>query len=293
MNSQAPFAAEGLALHPTSPTTVFAAGSSGLWQSVDGGANWQRLGNSSTARGVVVDPSSPDTLYTYAFAPWAVMKSTNGGATWAAAATGLNSINQVQVNAMAIDPTNPARLYAALGNAGGVFRSLDGAATWQRVAFEGFTANDIAIDPRGTTAVYAVANGRARRSADGGNTWLDVHAGIAGTAFRLAVEPTSGVVYVGTFDGSVFVSSNGGATWVRHAASPSLQIVNVLAADPTQPGVIYAANLYEPIQERQWFADLGPRGRRSREPRGRRVARQPRGASGGVRGDRFRVVQDH
>src|SRR5512139_2694471 len=74
-------------------------------------------------RALAIDPSNPATLY--GATGGGVFKSTDSGATWAAASTGLTNLN---VSALAINPTNPATLYAGTG--GGVFKSTDSGATW-------------------------------------------------------------------------------------------------------------------------------------------------------------------
>lgn len=64
-----------------------------------------------------------------------VYKTTNGGASWAVAGTGLAGQD---IRALLVDPSNSLRVYAASGgsalNPGGVFVSEDGGATWNSIS---------------------------------------------------------------------------------------------------------------------------------------------------------------
>ena len=75
-------------------------------------------------RALAIDPITPRTLYAGTYGG-GVFKSTDAGATWSAANTGLDSTG---VTALAIDPNTPSTLYAGTG--GGVFKSTDAGATW-------------------------------------------------------------------------------------------------------------------------------------------------------------------
>jgi photosystem II stability/assembly factor-like uncharacterized protein len=78
---------------------------------------------------LVIDPLNPATLYVGARIA-GVFKSTDGGASWTSANSGLPASQGVSIGPLVIDPLNPATLYAGTSNAG-VFKSADGGATWQ------------------------------------------------------------------------------------------------------------------------------------------------------------------
>ena len=83
-----------------------------------------------------------------------VFKSTDSGGTWAAANTGLTSLD---VLALAINPATPSTLYAGTYG-GGVFKSNDSGGTWAAVN-AGLpnppSVNALALDPTGVTTLYA------------------------------------------------------------------------------------------------------------------------------------------
>ncbi len=74
-----------LAVDPSTPSTLYAATSIGIYKSINAGANWTQLLPSVTlANTIVVDPKHPSTVYvTYPNGPQDnLAKSVDGGATW-------------------------------------------------------------------------------------------------------------------------------------------------------------------------------------------------------------------
>jgi len=141
-----------IALDPIHHGTIYAGVYSG---STAGGVYKTRMAHELDAaqcghefitdvRAVVVDPSTPATVYagsTYA----GVLKSTDGGATWSPMNAGLGALPSVE--SLAIDPITPATLYTCI--IGGIFKSTDGGASWL-AANNGLSSTDvlgIAVQP--------------------------------------------------------------------------------------------------------------------------------------------------
>jgi hypothetical protein len=104
---------------------------------------------------MVIDPQNPSTVYAANFDSGAgVFKSTDGGASWNAANSGLPAFQYSPV-ALAIDPQNPSTLYA--GTLSGIFRSADGGANWSAVnsGLPALGITTLAIDPRDPDTIYA------------------------------------------------------------------------------------------------------------------------------------------
>src|SRR5438105_15781824 len=103
--------------------------STGVFKSTDGGGSWRPastgLPDVSTIQTLVIDPSTPSTIYA-GEVPFngtggaGVFKSTDAGNTWSSASTGLP--NDIGVQTLAIDPSTPGTLYAGTVGAG-VFKS--------------------------------------------------------------------------------------------------------------------------------------------------------------------------
>src|SRR5205807_183884 len=72
-----------IAVNPTSPQTVFAATSRGLYRSLDGGGTWGQVLGGGSATSVVLDPANPSTMYAGIEGPLgtpsSLWKSTAGG----------------------------------------------------------------------------------------------------------------------------------------------------------------------------------------------------------------------
>ncbi|TMA86415.1 MAG: hypothetical protein E6J63_16865 [Deltaproteobacteria bacterium] len=119
----------GIAVDPDDPDVIYLGAfdtGNGLFKSVNGGHTVRSLavpGNFST---LAIDPRHTKTVYA-GNTDGGVLRSLNGGATWAPASTGLPPSGEVL--AVAVDPQIPARVYAWV-RGGGLFVSGDGGRRW-------------------------------------------------------------------------------------------------------------------------------------------------------------------
>jgi hypothetical protein len=115
-------------------------GSTGLFRSTDGGANWTNTGFTRSAVNLlVIDPSNPNIMYASTEGHYSepkgfqgLFKSTDGGGRWQVINKGLDSVIGTRLTtstALNIDSTNANTLYLGTSNSG-VFRSIDGGANW-------------------------------------------------------------------------------------------------------------------------------------------------------------------
>ena len=104
--------------------------SDGIFKSTDGGQTWTAINSGLVdpvtaiapldVAALAIDPDHAGTLLAGTrFSE--IFKTTDGGATWAAANSGLTA---GRIFSLAIDPATPAKIYA--GTPLGVFRSTDG-----------------------------------------------------------------------------------------------------------------------------------------------------------------------
>jgi photosystem II stability/assembly factor-like uncharacterized protein len=171
-------------------------------------------------RALVMDPENPNVMYVGTNK--AVSKSTDGGNTWAPAGNGLTSRYML---ALAIDPKNTDVLYVGT-DGGGLFKTEDSGDNWVAVGGEIWmtksTADEFAmpgeepqpvllvssvvVNPVNTAIVYAGNPSGVFRSADGGQTWEQINAGLSNTEVKCltvsSAEPVT--VYAGTADGKLF-----------------------------------------------------------------------------------------
>lgn len=186
---------------------------------------------------IVVDPSSPSTLYVGTFIPInnetlagadpqsGVFKSTDGGATWTQASNGLprylGATNAVHtVLSLAMDPNNSSILYASANPLlddgslpGNVYKTVDAGANWIQVGpgLAGQDIRSITIDPSNSLRVLVASGGNSLNpggvyiSEDGGASWDSVSAGLpenSSTALVIdASDPAAPVFHSGTRNG--------------------------------------------------------------------------------------------
>ena len=105
----------------------------GLSRSQDEGKTWSKVevkGDvpSTDFMALAIDPTNPQTVYAAGHGLW-VIKSTDGGTTWALKKQGLDGDD---VHALALDPNDPQKVYAWVVDKG-LYRSTNGGEVWARV----------------------------------------------------------------------------------------------------------------------------------------------------------------
>jgi photosystem II stability/assembly factor-like uncharacterized protein len=182
-----------------SPVPPYAFRDSGVYKSINNGVSWSaaNTGLSNIRPTVlVIAKSNPSTLFVGTFDLGStdpnyisgLYKSTDGGASWNQANSGLPS--NLYIRALAINPKNSAIIYAGIGNAfsshatGGVYKSIDGGASWSPVnnGLSTKSVQALAIDPNNPDTLYAgTYDGGVFRSINGGGSWSPYNAGLSGT----------------------------------------------------------------------------------------------------------------
>ena len=277
------------AFDPSTPGTLFVGMGGGVFKTIDGGDTWTATPVRDIVFALARDPTSPPgTLYagtagginSITGSGGGVLKSTDGGATWSAANTGLPDF--ATVTALALDPRALGKLYATSGGGGadvtggGVFKSINFGDTWSAASTGlpgGTIVSALGIDPTMPGTVYAGTdnlNGSGDggsgvfKSMDGGNTWSAASTGLPGngntSVVAFAFDPTTpGTLYAGTYRG-VFTSTDGGGTWSGTGLSDR---VFALVVDPHPPRTLYAVTsngsaVFKSIDGGRTWSDTGP-----------------------------------
>lgn len=229
----------------------------GVYQSVDAGGTWQRLGDlprGALAWDVATQPGNPDVVLARTDQTY---RSTDGGAHWVA--TG------AAVGRMVFHPLAPDQVLMA-GN-GVLRRSDDAGATWQDVALP---ATEVAADPTLAGAYYAATlNGGVHYSINGGVSWTLLRTETPAPAGSLAPDPFEGDVVLWLLhflDGGAvrrLERSSGTATWVMSSDDE-----NRLVADPVVAGRFWFdglsfalssdPTLFESVDHGVTFTPVGP-----------------------------------
>ncbi|MEO0423048.1 MAG: glycosyl hydrolase [Pseudomonadota bacterium] len=200
-----------IAVHPTRRSTWYvAAGSGGVWKTVNAGITWSPLFDDQATYSIgeiTLDPQRPDTVWVGTgenvsgrHVAWGngVYRSLDGGHSWQA----MGLARSEHIGRILVHPQDSKIILVAAegplwadGGERGVYRSTDGGESWTRVLHvdERTGATDLEFHPTDPSIVYAATYDRRRtvwsllaggtgsglwKSTDGGVTWRRLSAGL-------------------------------------------------------------------------------------------------------------------
>ncbi len=251
------------------PNLIFAGGSPiAIYRSEDCGATWKRMPDPGMKDRAVMPfacrvmrmtqhPSDPGTIYA-ALEVNGVMKTTNGGESWTDCSTDLIRLaklphlkskivsdtydeGMLDGHAIAISPADPNKVIVAVRM--GLFETTDAGATWQDMDLGRFSpttyGRDIRVSPQDGNVMYsalsvaaASKDGGLYRTTDKGVTWsrfdkVQVH----GTIMSVALHQNDpNQVFIGArYDGEIYGTEDGGASWQAHTMPAGVKDIYCLA----------------------------------------------------------------
>lgn len=128
-----------------------------------------------------------------------------------------------------------------------VYRSTNGGSSWSYV-FNGSSdprspwSAPLVNDPNNPSTFY-VGTMYVYRSTNSGRAWSRISPDLtrgSGTLSVIAIAPSnSNVVYTGSDDGAVYVTTNSGTSWNARYTGLPVRSVGGIAVDPANPGTVY------------------------------------------------------
>ena len=198
-----------------------------LFRSRNSGADWDTLLYGVIVTDIKFDINNSNVIYVSLYGssttPLGIIKSTDGGATWATKVEGLPPLNGFRlVFQLAIDPSNPHIIYACIGGFNGrsLYKSTNGGDSWVEISRKvpDASSTSVEIDPSNPNIIYlgTMGIGGVSKSIDAGYNWEKTSLWEVGGISDIAIDPNdhSRLVVSGNLHGSAtFISADGGVTW--------------------------------------------------------------------------------
>ncbi|MEN0050294.1 MAG: T9SS type A sorting domain-containing protein [Bacteroidota bacterium] len=237
----------------------------GLYQSKDGGENWEQLffiSDSTSCVDVVMNPVDTNIVYAVMWErirkPWgrsyagptsSIFRTKDGGSTWEELKTGLpfNNGDRGRIG-LTMAPSDPNILYASFtkdpvtNDFNGLYKSIDGGDTWKKTndfflngmySTFGWYFGNLRVNPRNPDDAF-ILGVSLQRTQSGGGRWDRIADGVHVDHHALEMHPTDSTLTVLGNDGGVYVSSDEGDTWTH---LPNLPITQFYECEVSQSEV--------------------------------------------------------
>jgi photosystem II stability/assembly factor-like uncharacterized protein len=236
-----------MAADPLVPGRLFASGYGyatyavpAVMISTDYGQSWtttQLDPDTGYAYSVAFDPAHSGTAYA-GCAYGLVFKTTDGGANWDSACSGLPATASIE--AIAVNSGNPDVVLAGANN--GVYRSTDAGASWD--AASGIAiAFDVALSPANPAIAYCLGYDTVPQlfvSTDSGATWVVQHGNLQlGKGGSLVTDPSQGDALYSPGVTGVMKATDRGANWAAVNSGIRTGSIPAISSGPWNPQAIY------------------------------------------------------
>ena len=238
-------AIHSLAQSESNPDTLIAGAFSGIFRSDDAGETWKQLPKETTpvhVESLAIDPRTDDTIYAGTF--YLPYKSTDGGQNWKSIKNGI--IDDSDIFAIDIDPRDPNHVIASACS--GIYETKNAGDSWRKV--QGIPSQSrrtraILQHPSVPGVVFAGTTEGFWRSEKSG----DADSWMVTTSRQLEINSIAvhssrpDMVYIGTNNYGVMVSSDGGKTFVPMNVGYSGRFANAILSDRDTPNRVYASTI--------------------------------------------------
>ena len=271
-----------IAMHPTNSNILFCGSvSGGIWKSTDAGGSWAPVNDlmpNLVIGAIAIDSGNTNVIYAGtgegffnidALRGVGVLKSTDGGSTWATQAgfTGSPAGFPYYVNDLYIRPDNSSIVYAATNS--GLFRTTNGGTSWAYIkrGDNTYRATQIVADPTAPLTFYVAFGNFSRdgiyKTTNGGTTFAKLSGGFPTSGFNrisMAIAKSNPqVLYAVLTDSATYQTfsiqktTNGGANWSAVAAPTDAGggthlgsqgwYNNVVVVHPTNESLVYLGGI--------------------------------------------------
>lgn len=230
-----------LATAPSNSKILVAGTLKGVYQSTDGGNQWQLISPEGSqeiheVESIAIDPADPKIIYAGTWhLPW---KTTDGGAHWNNIKQGI--IEDSDVFSIIVDPKQPNEMY--LSACSGIYKSVDSGSLFQKIQGIPSTARRTRVlmqDPQHLNIVFAGTTEGLWRTTDSGKTWIRT-TGPEVIVNDVFVDPTdSNRMLLATDRGGVLASNDGGFSFTPENNGFSSRQITSYVGDAKRPGTIY------------------------------------------------------
>lgn len=250
----------GMSIHPSNAGITFGGTQDQGVQQYSGSPTWNTV-QPCDGGWTAIDPTQPNNVYAVCETGTVqILKSTNGGGTWAPAQTGINGADRVAfIPPMVMDASNPLNLYFGTYR---IYRTTNGAASWTPISGDlttgtnSPTISSIAVAPSDSNRVYVgTSDGRvqttANATAGGTAIWTDITGTLPNRAVsQVVVDPNngstayavmSGFTFGSDTQGHVFKTINAGVSWTDISGNLPNIPADDLVVDPDVLNWLYVA----------------------------------------------------
>lgn len=218
-----------------------------VWTSEDGSKTWRLLVNLNQPELILdqlfVDSRDSRIIYTSGHrhvAPGGFFRSTDGGVTWKES----KELRNESIHSMTQSKFDPDVLL--VGTMDGVWRSKNSGADWEKISSSTMPTEveDLAVDPRNTSTIYAGTWWRPYKSVDAGKNWRLIKDGMIDDSdvFAVNLDPRNPEHIIASACSGIYESRNSGELWKKIQGIPSQsRRTRDIMQHPTIAGTIYAA----------------------------------------------------
>lgn len=220
----------------------------GVYRSLDGGANWEKvlfISENTGSCDLEIHPSNPDIIYASVWTvrrkPWTIIsgseeggvyRSVDGGDSWVKLRGGLPS-GIVGKSDLAVCEQEPDNLYVLVEalKGGGLYISTDRGETFSLASSQSnlldrpFYYTNVDVDPTNPDIIYVNTTGFFR-SVDRGRTWVR-RSTPHGDNHDMWINPSDPDLFIQSNDGGANVTRDGGITWSTQINQPTAELYQV------------------------------------------------------------------